>query len=120
MLATVLTMATVLMLAIVSASAVFGGSPAGASPNAAAGSATAAFQGEPDSGQPGAGNGTRIISRPNSGQRPTSPGDRGGSLQSLLFFGVMAGIVFLALLAYRDARRAQARRRTEEHAVARR
>jgi hypothetical protein len=41
-----------------------------------------------------------IIDRPNSGKKPTEPGDRGGAEQLLLFGGMVVaigGIGFLAL-----------------------
>ncbi len=55
------------------------------------------------------GQGGRIIPRPNSGHPPEDAGDRGGSLQILVFFLVLAGTATIALLAFRDSRKAKAR-----------
>ena len=51
-----------------------------------------------------------FIPEPNSGSEPVDAGDRGGSLQSVLFVLVIAGIVVIAALIVRESRRARARR----------
>ena len=51
-----------------------------------------------------------IIPEPNSGQEPEDPGDRGGSLQTLLFIGMVGGVVLMGWLVVRQSRRARADR----------
>jgi hypothetical protein len=48
---------------------------------------------------------TRIIPLPNTGHKPTSPGDGGGFLQVSLFFFICAAILLLGVLAFLDGRR---------------
>lgn len=45
-----------------------------------------------------------IIPKPNSGVAPTDPGDRGGSLQGLLFFLIVAVVAGIAGLIWRQSR----------------
>jgi hypothetical protein len=52
---------------------------------------------------------TRIIPLPNSGHKPTTPGEGGGFLQVSLFFFICGAIVFLGVLAYFDSRRKRRR-----------
>jgi hypothetical protein len=58
-----------------------------------------------------------IIPRPNSGHEPEDAGDRGGSLQILVFGLVLAGMAAIALLAVRDSRKAKARAAEREAAL---
>lgn len=51
-----------------------------------------------------------IIPKPNSGAAPDDAGERGGALQTVLFVGVMGGIVVMGLLVVRQSRRARAER----------
>jgi hypothetical protein len=51
-----------------------------------------------------------IIPRPNTGVEPEDPGDRGGALQSVLFVGIVGGIVLIGALVVRQSRRARAER----------
>jgi hypothetical protein len=55
-----------------------------------------------------------IIPRPNSGQAPTQPGDRGGWEQTLVFVVMLGGMVTLAVLAWRSSVRAKRRIRAPE------
>jgi len=51
-----------------------------------------------------------IIPEPNSGTEPADAGDRGGSLQTVLFVVVMGGIVVIGGLVVRESRKARAQR----------
>ena len=51
-----------------------------------------------------------IIPRPNSGQAPTDAGDRGGSLQTVVFVIVCAGVVLIGYLVVRESRAKRADR----------
>jgi len=51
-----------------------------------------------------------IIPEPNSGSEPEDAGDRGGSLQSLVFVVVVAGVVVMGALIVRESRKARAER----------
>ncbi|HEX6422435.1 MAG TPA: hypothetical protein VFZ79_03090 [Acidimicrobiales bacterium] len=46
-----------------------------------------------------------IIPRPDSGREPAEAGDRGGALQALVFVLIVGGVVGIAAMAVRDARR---------------
>jgi hypothetical protein len=50
-----------------------------------------------------------IIPKPNAGRAPSSAGDRGGSLQSVLFFGICGAMLLIGGLAWREGRRNRAR-----------
>ena len=51
-----------------------------------------------------------IIPEPNSGSEPEDAGDRGGALQTVLFIGIVGGIVVMALVVARQSRKARADR----------
>lgn len=51
-----------------------------------------------------------IIPQPNSGQEPEDPGDRGGSLQTALFFGLIVAVVAAVAVLVRQSRKARAER----------
>ena len=51
-----------------------------------------------------------IIPRPNSGVEPDDPGDRGGALQTVLFIGIVGGVVVMAAVLVRQSRKARAER----------
>lgn len=51
-----------------------------------------------------------IIPRPNTGSAPEDAGDRGGALQTVLFVGIVAGVVVMAGVLVRQSRRARADR----------
>ena len=51
-----------------------------------------------------------IIPKPNSGAEPDDAGDRGGALQTVLFIGIVGGIVAMGFLVVRQSRRARADR----------
>lgn len=51
-----------------------------------------------------------IIPEPNSGRAPEDAGDRGGALQTVLFVGIVGGIVVMAVIVVRQSRRARADR----------
>ncbi len=51
-----------------------------------------------------------IIPKPNSGVEPNDAGDRGGALQTVLFIGIVGGIVVIGLLVARQSRKARAER----------
>lgn len=48
-----------------------------------------------------------IIPRPNSGQEPDDAGDRGGTLQTIVFVIVVAGVVVIGALVVRESRKAR-------------
>ncbi|MFN0029460.1 MAG: hypothetical protein ACKV2O_20085, partial [Acidimicrobiales bacterium] len=50
-----------------------------------------------------------IIPRPNVGQEPRDPGDRGGWWQESLFFLMCGAVLFIGTLVWRDSRRARRR-----------
>jgi hypothetical protein len=52
----------------------------------------------------------RIVERPNTGQEPDDPGDRGGWLQISLFWLIMLALATIGLLAWRDSKKKRARR----------
>ena len=51
-----------------------------------------------------------IIDRPNSGSKPTNPGDRGGSEQLLLFGGMVLALGGIGFVIFRGGSKAQANR----------
>ncbi len=51
-----------------------------------------------------------IIDRPNSGTKPTNPGDRGGSEQLLLLGGMTLAIVGIGFVVFRGGSKARANR----------
>jgi hypothetical protein len=51
-----------------------------------------------------------IIPRPNSGSAPEDAGDRGGSLQTVLFVVVMGGIVLIGVFVARESCRSRRER----------
>ncbi|WP_421117960.1 hypothetical protein ACE2AJ_11115 [Aquihabitans daechungensis] len=51
-----------------------------------------------------------IIDRPNSGTKPTNPGDRGGSEQLLLLGGMVLAIAGIGFIAFRGGSAAKANR----------
>lgn len=51
-----------------------------------------------------------IIPEPNSGVAPTDPGDRGGALQTTIFVLIVASVVLIGVLVYRESRKARDRR----------
>lgn len=51
-----------------------------------------------------------IIPEPNSGVAPTDAGDRGGSLQTVVFVIVLAGVGVIGALVVRESRKARAAR----------
>lgn len=51
-----------------------------------------------------------IIPQPNSGQPPEDPGDRGGSLQTVLFFGLIVAVAGAVAVLVRQSRKARAER----------
>ncbi len=51
-----------------------------------------------------------IIPRPGSGVEPEDAGDRGGTLQTVLFVIVVGGVVLIVALVVRESRRARAER----------
>lgn len=51
-----------------------------------------------------------MIPEPNSGSEPDDAGDRGGSLQSVLFVGIIGGIAVMGWLVVRQSRKARAER----------
>ena len=51
-----------------------------------------------------------IIPEPNSGSEPEDAGDRGGSLQTVLFLGMVGAIVGMGYIVVRQSRRARAER----------
>lgn len=51
-----------------------------------------------------------IIPRPNTGAEPQDAGDRGGALQTVLFVGIVGGVVVMAAIVVRQSRRARADR----------
>lgn len=51
-----------------------------------------------------------IIPKPNSGTEPEDAGDRGGALQTLLFVGIVGGIMVMGWLVVRQSRKARAER----------
>lgn len=51
-----------------------------------------------------------IIPEPNSGAEPQDAGDRGGALQTVLFFGLIVAIGVGAATVVRQSRRARAER----------
>lgn len=51
-----------------------------------------------------------IIPEPNSGTEPDDAGDRGGSLQTVVFVVVVGGIVVIGGLVVRESRKARAQR----------
>lgn len=51
-----------------------------------------------------------IIPRPGEGTEPEDAGDRGGALQTLLFVGIVGGMVLMAALVVRQSRKARAAR----------
>lgn len=51
-----------------------------------------------------------IIPKPNSGVAPTDAGDRGGGLQTVVFFLVIGGTAFMAFLVWRQSKKARAER----------
>jgi beta-lactamase regulating signal transducer with metallopeptidase domain len=54
--------------------------------------------------------GADIIPEPNSGRAPEDAGDRGGALQTVLFVGIVGGLVVMAVIVARQSRRARAER----------
>lgn len=54
--------------------------------------------------------GPAIIPQPNSGSEPEDAGDRGGSLQTLVFVAVVAGVGVMGSLIVRESRKARAER----------
>ncbi|MEJ7585803.1 MAG: hypothetical protein WKF43_17350 [Acidimicrobiales bacterium] len=57
--------------------------------------------------------GRDIIPRPNQGQAPQDPGDRGGWEQLAILAAIVVGIGLLATLAWRSGHRARDRRGTQ-------
>lgn len=51
-----------------------------------------------------------IIPRPNSGEAPDDAGERGGALQTVLFIGIVAGVVVMGAIVLRQSRKARAER----------
>jgi hypothetical protein len=51
-----------------------------------------------------------IIPEPNSGVEPEDAGDRGGSLQTAIFIGIVGGIVVMGAVLVRQSRKARADR----------
>lgn len=51
-----------------------------------------------------------IIPQPNSGVAPQDAGDRGGALQTVLFFAIIGATGVMVLLVVRSSRRARAER----------
>lgn len=51
-----------------------------------------------------------MIPEPNSGRAPEDAGDRGGALQTALFFGILGGIGMIAFFIVRESRRVRADR----------
>ena len=51
-----------------------------------------------------------IIDRPNSGSKPTNPGDRGGSEQLLLFDGMCIALIGIGFVVFRGGAKARANR----------
>jgi hypothetical protein len=51
-----------------------------------------------------------IIPEPNSGVEPQDAGDRGGSLQTILFIGIVVVIVGVGAVIVRQSKRARAER----------
>lgn len=51
-----------------------------------------------------------MIPRPNSGVAPTDAGDRGGGLQTVVFVLVLAGTGLIALLVWRESKKARTAR----------
>lgn len=51
-----------------------------------------------------------IIPEPNSGVEPQDAGDRGGSLQTILFIGIVVVIIGAGALIVRQSQRARAER----------
>jgi hypothetical protein len=51
-----------------------------------------------------------IIPEPGTGTAPEDAGDRGGGLQTVLFIGIIGGIVTMGAIIVRQSRRARAER----------
>jgi hypothetical protein len=51
-----------------------------------------------------------IIPKPNSGTEPEDAGDRGGALQTVLFIGIVGGVLLMAAIVFRQSRKARAER----------
>ena len=91
----------------------YGPGPAGAAPTVTATiaapplAAPRTVAAPADAGDPHPG----IIPAPNSGPRPQDEGERGGWLQSALFFILCGALVLIGLLIWRESRRKLARQR---------